>query len=876
MNTELHTPVIKQYLEIKARHKDSFVFFRMGDFYELFFEDAVKASEILNLTLTKRGKSGGKDVLLAGVPVHASNRYIKTLLAYGKTIAICEQVEESRPGKGIVKREVVRILTDGTLYEEELIDDTNQKYLGAIDIDGGLAWCEVATGKIYVDQIALNREKTISENTLDIILSKFNIVEILFNEDINKCDLFEKFGYKKNLTETPLHIKNSLDRLVSYPQWEWDSYKAQNILKDRLKINSLNHLGFEKKPTIMRALNALLTYVEKNIGQSFKHIKTPYFYSQNSHFVIDSTSQRALELVRPHFFENKSATLLNNLDTCATVTGSKTLKAWILSPLVSKEEIMERQQAIQWLTKKLSVKENFKGIGDLSHTATRITLGKCNHRQLYSLSETIEKIFTAGVFLDNSNQKYIENAVSLFKSDELQKIKKKIRSVISKSKTQSAKISFLIKTGYNSELDAFRGKRILVDKELKRLELSEREKTKISSLKIGHSSVHGHYLEVSSTFKNKVPERYRRKQTLKNAERFDIHELTEIDIKLTEVDIKIEKLEQQIFLDLCGYLKLSGEFLFEISENLGVIDALLSLAQKMVKHKWVIPTIKDQPEVFIKNGWHPVLEQINEDLGNHTTVLKNDTVLNPNQNMMLVTGPNMSGKSTYMRQVAIIVILAKMGSPIPAEFANIGSIKSIYTRIGASDDIGGGRSTFMVEMTEAAKLLNFAQRNSLVLIDEIGRGTSTKDGLALAWSIAEELATKNGALSIFSTHYFELTELPNVISTIHNFHFETIEQKDKIIFLYALRKGAASNSFGLKVAKLAGIPNDIIDRASKIQNHGFTPLRLEAKPSTTVDNFKQEKISIPQEIKETNLDKLTPLQALSLLHAIKQKYEDEK
>ena len=425
MNTELHTPVIKQYLEIKARHKDSFVFFRMGDFYELFFEDAVKASEILNLTLTKRGKSGGEDVLLAGVPVHSSNRYIKTLLAHGKTIAICEQVEDSKPGKGLVKREVVRILTDGTIYEEELIDDTNQKYLGAIDIDGGLAWCEVATGKLYVDQVTLNREKTFSENTLDTILSKFNIVEILFNEDINKANLFEKFGYKKNLAETPLHIKNSFEKLVPYPPWEWDSYKAENILKDRLEINSLNHLGFEKELTIMRSLNALLTYIEKNIGQPFKHIKTPHFYSQNSHFIIDSTSQRALELVRPHFFENKNVTLLNNLDTCSTVTGSKTLKSWILSPLESREEIMERQQSIQWLTKKLSVKENFKGIGDLGHTATRITLEKCNHRQLYNLSETIEKIFTAGVFLDNSNQKYIENAVSLFKSDELQKKKKK-------------------------------------------------------------------------------------------------------------------------------------------------------------------------------------------------------------------------------------------------------------------------------------------------------------------------------------------------------------------------------------------------------------------------------------------------------------------
>ena len=876
MNTELHTPVIKQYMEIKARHKDSFVFFRMGDFYELFFEDAVIASEILNLTLTKRGKSGGEDVLLAGVPVHSSHRHIKTLLAHGKTIAICEQVEESRPGKGLVKREVVRVLTDGTIYEEELIDDTNQKYLGAIDIDGGLAWCEVATGKLYVDQVALNREKIVSENTLDTILSKFNIVEMLFNEDINKANLFEKFGYKKNLAETPMHIKNSFERLVPYPPWEWDSCKAENILKDRLKINSLNHLGFEKELTIMRSLNALLTYIEKNIGQTFKHIKTPHVFSQNNHFVIDSTSQRALELVRPHFFENKNVTLLNNLDTCATVTGSKTLKSWILSPLQSREEIIERQQSILWLTKKLSVKDTFKGIGDLGHTATRITLEKCTHRQLYNLSETIEKIFTAGVFLDNSHQKYIENAVSLFKSDELQKIKKKIRSVISKSNSQSSKESFLIKSGYNSQLDAFREQRALLTKELTRLELSERETTKISSLKIGHSSVHGHYIEVSSSFKNKVPERYRRKQTLKNAERYDIEELTEIDLRLNEIDAEIEKFEQQIFLDLCGELKQSGEFLYEISENLGVIDALLSLAQKMVRHNWVIPNITDEPEVYIKNGWHPVLEKIYEDSGNLTPVLKNDTVLNLNQNMMLVTGPNMSGKSTYMRQVAVIVILAKMGSPIPAESANIGSIKSIYTRIGASDDIGGGRSTFMVEMTEAARLLNFAQKNSLVLIDEIGRGTSTKDGLALAWSIAEELATKNSALSIFSTHYFELTALPNVISTIHNFHFETIEQKDKVIFLYALRKGAASNSFGLKVAKLAGISNEIIERATKIQNRDFTTLQAEANPPATVEPLKQKKTSIPHEIRETNLDKITPIQALNLLQSIKKKYGDEK
>ena len=876
MNADLHTPVIKQYLEIKARHPNNFVFFRMGDFYELFFEDAVKASEILNLTLTTRGRSGGQDVVLAGGPVNSATRYIKTLLNLGKSIAICEQIEDSKPGKGLVKREVVRILTDGTIYDEELMDDKNQKYIGAIDVDGGIVWCEVATGKLYADQADLKEDKNFSQNMLDVIFCRFDVVEILFNEDIDRGDLVERFGFKKNSAEIPIQISRSIERLVPYPPWEFDSIKAKNILKNRLKVNSLSHLGIEKKPSILRALNALITYIEKNIGQPFNHIKSPYVYSPKKHFYVDSVSQRALELVRPHFFENKNVTLLNNLDTCATVNGSKTLKEWILSPLTSEPEITERQESVEWLTSKLLVKENFKGIGDLGHTATRITLEKVNHRQLFILTETIEKILTAGIFLENSNRRYIEDAVELFKCDELQLIKKKIRSVISRSNSDTSKETFFIKPGYNAQLDFFRNQRTLLEEELTDLEFNEREKTNISSLKVGHSTVHGYYIEVGSSSKNKVPERYRRKQTLKNGERYNFDELIAIDKKITEVDSEIEKLEKIIFAGLCSELKSSGQLLFKVSEHLGTIDALLALAQKIVNYKWVIPKITNVSEIKIKNGWHPVLKEINEQSKSLATVLKNDTTLESDNNMMLVTGPNMSGKSTYMRQVAVIIVLAKMGSPVPAESATIGSVKSIFTRIGTADDIGGGRSTFMVEMTEAAKLLNFANKDSLVLIDEIGRGTSTKDGLALAWAIAEHLATKNKALSIFSTHYFELTELPDRINCINNFHFETVEQKDKIIFLYSLKKGAASSSFGLKVAKLAGISKDIIESATKIQELDFTHLNIKADPQYKIDEPNQRESSSFKEIMDVDLDTLTPLQALNLLHEIKENYGSQK
>ena len=845
----------------------------MGDFYELFFNDAVEASQLLGLTLTKRGKSAGKDVPLAGVPVHSSSNYIKKLLNFGKKVSICEQVEDSTKSKDNVKREVIKVLTPGTIIDEEFIDDHKEKYVCALDEGGAMAWCEVLTGKMFVYNKGNDASVNNSEKSIDAIFSRFEFEEILVNETVEKKALLGTFFYGLQHTELSKKIKIISDSLVNYAFWEFDENKAKLLLKERLKTQSLEYLGFTDDIPIMRASNALLSYIEKNIGMPFLNIKPPIVFSLAKKFFIDSTSQRALELVRPSFFEYKNATLLNCIDTCLTASGSKTLREWILSPLVDIQKIEERQLSVRWLAKKGVDGKDLRGIPDLSHMATRISLKKINPRQLINLTEAIDKILRLGVELSDSDVKYLDRTAELFKSNALQKIKTKILSTIKLDSDLLPKTKLIIKRGLNDRLDVLLEQKLIIENDLIKLEAREREKTGIPTLKIGQNNIHGYYIEVTGLYKNKIPEYYKRRQTLKNAERFSIEQLSDFDEKLIFIASEIDRLERLLFSELCEDLITYSAFVTKVSEHIATLDALLALARKVTQYNWVLPKNNSQNEIKIEKGWHPVLEQMDDKSGEPQKILKNDTMLTQKNNMMLITGPNMSGKSTYMRQVALIVILAKIGSPVPATSATVGKINSVFTRIGSADDLFGGRSTFMVEMTETAKILNVADENSLVLIDEIGRGTSTADGLSLAWSIAEELTVSNKALSLFSTHYFELTNLPKYKKTISNFHIETIEQDDKIIFLYKLKKGSASKSFGLKVAKLAGISQLVIDKAFAYQNKKHTFFASEQlefhKPQTKEFQINYD---FQKELSDLKIDELTPVKALLILQKLKESY----
>ncbi len=806
-----HTPMMRQYLAVKAEYPDMLVLYRMGDFYELFYDDAQQASRILGITLTTRGQSNGAPISMAGVPVHSVEGYLAKLVAKGLSIAICEQIGDPTTSKGPVERKVVRVITPGTMNEAGLIPDRAQSWLAAIELEGtkaALAWCDVASGEF------LWAESTATE--VLSLLAQIAPAELLVSESST---------LRQELTAQKIVV-------TSRPPWEFDSGRGGELLKQRLRVISLSAFELDQQTLALRAIAAVISYAEKSQGRALNHLRAPVQYRTQERVLVDAVARRTLELVSPLLAESsQQTTCLSAIDRCMTAAGSRMLRQWLLAPCRDNTPLMERQTAIAWLadqqrtqglTEVLSGK--LRSVSDVSRIAGRISLRNIRPRECLAL---LQSLCTA---------REISASIASVTGDVPRRVKA-IQTAISDSTdstdgtgkpTLSDCIALLdraidpdcatqirdggvIRKGYDADLDELRMLRTDSGAFLLELETRERARTGIANLKVGFNAVHGYFIEITAGQLSKTPDDYQRRQTLKNAERFITPELKAFEEKALSAQERALALEKRLFDELLAQLDPWIPALQSAAEALAALDCFCGLSSLVSQERWILPELVDEPVIDIVDGRHPVLALTSPDF------TPNDTRLVVSERMQVITGPNMGGKSTYMRQVALMTILARMGAPVPAKAARIGSIDRIFTRIGAADDLAGGRSTFMVEMTEAALILNQAGPHSLVLMDEIGRGTSTSDGLALAWAIAQSLAQRNRCLTLFATHYFELTALPSVCEGVVNVHVGAVEHEHTLVFLHKVQPGPASRSFGIQVARLAGLPEDVMTLATEKQ-----------------------------------------------------------
>ena len=803
-----HTPMMRQYLAVKAEYPELLVLYRMGDFYELFYDDAQQASRILGITLTTRGQSNGAPISMAGVPVHAVEGYLAKLVAKGLSVAICEQIGDPATSKGPVERKVVRVITPGTMNEAALIPDRAQSWLAAIELEGtkaALAWCDVASGEF------LWAESTASE--VLSLLAQIAPAELLLSES------------------SPLRHELAAQKVVvtARPPWEFDSSRGAELLKQRLQVISLSAFELDQQTLALRATAALIGYAERSQGRALNHLRAPLQYRTQETVLVDAVARRTLELVSPLLAESShQTTCLSAIDRCMTAAGSRMLRQWLLTPCRDNAPLFERQTAIAWLadqqkaqglTEALSAQ--LRAVSDVSRIAGRISLRNIRPRECLALLQslvTAREINTsiAGVAGDIPNrisaiQSAICDSPSSTGTRRLSDCIALLERAIDPDCATQIRDGGVIRKGYDADLDELRMLRTDSGAFLLELETRERARTGIANLKVGFNAVHGYFIEITAGQLSKTPDDYQRRQTLKNAERFITPELKAFEEKALSAQERALALEKRLFDELLSQLDPWIPMLQSAAEALAALDCFCGLSSLISQERWILPELVDESVIDIVDGRHPVLALTTPDF------TPNDTRLASSERMQVITGPNMGGKSTYMRQVALMTILARMGAPVPAKAARIGSIDRIFTRIGAADDLAGGRSTFMVEMTEAALILNQAGPHSLVLMDEIGRGTSTSDGLALAWAIAQSLAQKNRCLTLFATHYFELTALPTACDGVVNVHVGAVEHEHTLVFLHKVEPGPASRSFGIQVARLAGLPEEVMRLATEKQ-----------------------------------------------------------
>jgi len=797
-----YTPMMMQYLETKEQYKDCILFYRLGDFYEMFFEDAITVSRELELTLT--GKSCGQEerAPMCGVPYHALDGYLNRLINKGYRVAICEQVEDPKAAKGLVKREVTRIVTPGTNLNIQAMDETKNNYLmGITYLDGffGVSTVDVTTGDYYVTQVEELRQ------AMDEII-KFAPSELIYNAtlELSGMDLSD-LKNRLNIALTPL------------ADWYFDEEICEKELKQHFKVGTLDGLGLKDFEIGTIAAGSVLRYLYETQKSSLSHITRLLTYVPGKYMVIDSSTRRNLELTETLREKQKRGSLLWVLDKTKTAMGARMLRSFIEQPLIKKQDIEERLDAIEELNHHVITREEMReyldAIYDLERLMGRVSYKSANPRDLIALMNSLQMlphIRTLLSELNSSEWKQIFEDI-----DPLQDIESLVEAAIDPEPPLTIKEGGIIKTGYNEEVDRLRLAKTEGKHWLANLETEERERTGIKNLKIKFNRVFGYYLEVTNSYKDLVPEEWIRKQTLANAERYTTPELKKMEEDILGAEDKLFSLEYDLFTEIRE--KIADEVLRiqQTAKAVAKADAYVSLALVAERNRYVRPSINENGVINIKNGRHPVVEQM---IPNDMFV-ENDTYLdNDNNRISIITGPNMAGKSTYMRQTALIVLMAQVGSFVPAESAEIGIVDRIFTRVGASDDLASGQSTFMVEMTEVANILRNATRNSLLILDEIGRGTSTYDGLSIAWAVVEHIADakKLGAKTLFATHYHELTELEGRLNSVNNYCIAVKEQGEDIIFLRKIIKGGADKSYGIQVAKLAGVPEDVLRRAYEI------------------------------------------------------------
>ena len=863
------SPMMKQYFEIKEEHKDTILFFRLGDFYEMFFEDAKIASKELELTLTGRDCGQEERAPMCGVPYHSSESYIARLVSKGYKVAICEQVEDPNEAKGIVKRSVVRIITPGTVLENTMLDETCNNFICNIYISGncaGACFCYISTGELYATHILDKQIQRIKDD-----LGKFMPKEILIGGDV---------AILKNLSD---FISDKLSSSVEMLEdKEFDYNDCKQLLLDHFGKENFDKFGLVDKKETVSSIGALLKYLKQTQKKGLERINNIEIYTDKQFMSLDINTRRNLELVKTMMSGEKKGSLLWVLDKTKTAMGKRLIRNWIEMPLLSCTHIIKRQNAVEELNSDLilraNITENLSEVYDLGRLMTRMVYGSANGRDLRSLCSTILSIRKIKDQIKYVKSDLLKEVYKLI--DNLEDLEKTIDDAIVEDPPFSVKEGGIIKKGFSEEIDYLNnimknGKGYIAS-----IEAREREKTKIPKLKVGYNKVFGYYIEVTNSFKDKVPESYIRKQTLSNCERYITQELKDLEGKILGAKEKVIQLEYEVFDDIRK--KVANELIRieNTSKAISILDVLCSFSEVSTKNKYSRPDINLEGKIIIKDGRHPVVEK----LLNGAPFVPNDVVLDREQNRVnIITGPNMAGKSTYMRQTALIVLMAQIGCFVPASYANIGIVDSIFTRVGASDDLASGQSTFMVEMSEVAHILKNATKDSFLILDEIGRGTSTFDGMSIARSVLEYVANKSklGAKTLFATHYHELTELESLLDGVKNYNIAVKKRGDDITFLRRIIPGGADDSYGIQVAKLAGIPNIVVARAKQIleeleKSNVKTKEPVKSKIKDVEEKVNENQISlipstselVVKKIKSIDVNTLTPIEAMNLLFEI--------
>ncbi len=892
-----HTPVIKQYLTIKKQYPDAVLFFRLGDFYEMFFDDARKASEALDIVLTTRGKEKGVPIPLAGIPYHALDGYLAKMIAKGHKVAICEQVEDPKKAKGIVKREVVRVVTPGTIVEDTLLQEKTNNFLMSLVMrkEGfGIALVDISTGEFLASEITGDEVtgRLLSE------VSRFSPAECLvpdsvyreFVENVEREE--DSSGIDSNQELWKRRRRQVLKAIKEEYKLYFSSFRdsafyretAASTLTEHFQIIGLQGLGLEGQNIAVSAAGGLLSYLYDSQKKDLSHVRHLTTFSSADYMVLDATAQRNLELTRNMRDGSRKDTLLSIIDTSVTSMGSRLIKKWLLRPLIDTAEIATRQEIIQQLIDipffREDLLEVLGGIRDMERLISRVAYGTANARDLVALKESLARLPALKQVVKDSKV-----PVTLFapwvEMNDLANACMLIEQSIVDDPPAVLRNGGLIRAGYNEMVDQLRDTTSSDKKWLASLERREKEKTGIEKLKVKFNKVHGYFIEVPKTRLSQVPENYERKQTLVGTERFVIPELRERESIILSSEEKIISLEFELFQGILKELAAQAAQVLQSSALVASLDVFCSLAGVAVERDYIKPVVDDTDTIDIREGRHPVIERILE-----TEFISNNSFLNTTSHRIaLITGPNMAGKSTYMRQVSLIVILAQMGSFVPALQAKIGKVDRIFTRIGAQDDLSRGLSTFMLEMTELANILNNATAKSLILLDEIGRGTSTLDGLSIAWATLEYIHCKKniGAKTLFATHYHELIQIDEELGGVKNLHVALKEVEDDILFLRKMTPGGTDRSYGIQVSKLAGLPPEVINRAFQVLG------RLEKKEASLLENglksrdierktkqilfVKEDEHPLVARLRKLDLNTTTPLEALQFLSQEKRKLE---
>lgn len=854
------TPMMQQYMKIKAQYKDAIVFFRLGDFFEMFFDDAIIASKELEIALTQRDCGLEERAPMCGIPHHVSESYITKLVDKGYKVAICDQIEDPALAKGIVKRDVVKVVTPGTIIDSIALDDKTNNFLVSIYLDKfgvGISYVDNSTGEMYTTEF-LGEE----DNSFRFIIDELGKTlpsEILCNEELLKNSKYFKV------------IKNRINPFINtYTVVDLIEDEIKSNIKKQFSVNNLDNLGINDKIYSLIATSKLLDYLHTTQKNTLDHINLITFYESEYYMIMDINTRANLEILETIKSRDKKGALIGILDKTKTAMGGRLLKKWLEQPLLDKRAISYRLNIVDYFYNNLmfldDIRRILNNVYDIERLISKISNGNCNGRDLISLKNSIVNLPSIKTFLINAE------------NDDLCKIGHEIDALedvyllIDKSITENPPIAVkeggIIKNGFNSQLDEIRESSLKGKEWLSNLELEEKNKTGIRNLKIGYNRIAGYFLEVTKSNLSLVPDYYIRKQTLANSERYYTEELKNMESKILGAEEKSLSMEYEIFQDIRNSVKQEIVRIQGVSKQIAIIDVLSNFALVSKNNNFIKPELNTKGIIQIEEGRHPVVENTID----NNLFVPNDTYLDTSKNMIqIITGPNMAGKSTYMRQVAIITLLAQIGSFVPAKYANIGIVDRIFTRIGASDNLSQGESTFMVEMNEVSNIIKSATKNSLVILDEVGRGTSTYDGLSIAWAVVEYLAKKVKAKTLFATHYHELTQLQEKLDGIINLTITAEERGDDIVFLRKIVKGSTNRSYGIQVARLAGIHQDIINRANEVllTIEGSHEMNLNSTPKSNnkqLNLLDYKKDYFIDRIKNIDIDSTTPKEALNILY----------